>query len=258
MAEHLTEQEQIEALKNWWTTYWKSIVLPILIVALGYSGWTFWQKHSAANAALGSSQYLELTKVMETAPGAPLTEQQRTQAKVLADALVDDFGGSLYADHANLILARLAVEEKALPAAEAYLQRVIDKGANAAIRELAKARLARVHIAQDKTDAALALVAVAGDSSYKALYAEIRGDALAQQGKAEQAKTAFQEAIDALPPSDFNRRSLIQLKVDGIDILAGKVAASTREDSPSDSVSEDTSSVEPASTEAAQASTENP
>lgn len=261
MADHLTEQEQIEAIKNWFKTYWKSIVLPIATVAIGYFGWTFWQSQSEAKAARGSVKYQELIKAAETAPGAELSAQQRSQVKVLADELVSEFRGTLYADHGNLILARIAVDENELTAAEAYLQRVVDKGANLAIRELAKARLARVKIARGETDAALELVAVSGDSAYKALYAEIRGDALTEQGKADLAKTAYQEAIDALPASDFNRRSLIQLKVDGIDILAGKIPAAAEagaasETAPAAEAAQTTDATQ--TPDAAQAKTETP
>ena len=37
MAQHLTEEEQIEALKRWWKENWLSIVLPIVVAVVGYA-----------------------------------------------------------------------------------------------------------------------------------------------------------------------------------------------------------------------------
>ncbi|MFL0804580.1 MAG: tetratricopeptide repeat protein [Agarilytica sp.] len=220
MADHLTEEEQIQALKEWWKTYWKSIVIPVVAVAGGYYGWNVWEDQKAATAAQASDQYASLISAMETAPGAELSEEKRSESSVLATQITQDYAGSLYADQANLILARLAVDEKDLPKAEGYLQRVVDAGANNAIKDLAKARLARVKLALGSLDAALALVAVSGDSKYASLFAEIRGDVLAAQGKTDAAKTAFQESMDSLSPQEFQRRSILQIKLDGADILA--------------------------------------
>ncbi len=220
MADHLTEEEQIQALKEWWKTYWKSIVIPVVAVAGGYYGWNVWEDQKTATAAEASDQYASLISAMETAPGSELSEEKRSESSVLATQIAQNYEGSLYADQANLILARLAVDEKDLPKAEGYLQRVVDAGANNAIKDLAKARLARVKLALNSLDAALALVAVSGDSKYASLFAEIRGDVLAAQGKTDAAKTAFQESMDSLSPQEFQRRSILQIKLDGADILA--------------------------------------
>ncbi|WP_086931164.1 YfgM family protein [Agarilytica rhodophyticola] len=227
MADHLTEEEQIIALKNWWNEYWKSVVIPIVVVVVGYFGWSTWQDQKQQKASLGGAKYLDLVKVMEVQPGGQLTEQQRSNAKLIATELVDDYAGTLYADQANLILARFAVDAKDLNGAQAFLQRVVDNGANNAIKDLATTRLARVKIANKEYDAALALVntSVSKEAGYKSLFAEVRGDALAAQGNAESAKTAYREAMENLPPEQFNRRSILQLKIDGADILAGNVKA---------------------------------
>jgi len=227
VADHLTEEEQIDALKSWWKEYWKSIVLPIGAAVAVYFGWNQWSEQQLANAEAGGAKYEELVKSMETAPGQSLSAEQVALAKVAAAELIDSFSGSLYADHANLILARLAVNEKDMAAAEGFLMAVVSGGSNKAIEDLAKGRLARVKLAKQDYDGALALVSASGDSAYKSMFAEIRGDALAGQGNVLAAKTAFQEAIDNLAGDQFSRRSIIQLKIDGVDILAssGQTAA---------------------------------
>ncbi len=225
MADHLTEEEQIEALKNWWKAYWKSVVIPVVAVVGGYFGWTMWDEQREIQAAEGHKRYQALVEVMETTPGATLSDEKRSEATVLASAIAEEFSGSLYADNANFILARLAVDKKELEEAAGFLQRVVGDGANEAVKLLAKARLARVKLALGDQEGALALVAVSGESEYASLFAEIRGDVLAAQGKADAARTAFEEAMESLPAQEFQRRSILQIKLDGVDILAGNVAS---------------------------------
>ena len=229
MADHLTEEEQIEALKSWWKAYWKSIVIPAVAVVGGYFGWTLWSEEQEQKAAQGHKRYQGLVEAMETAPGANLSDEKRAEAAVLATAIASEFDGSLYADNANFILARLAVDKKDLDAAAGYLQRVVNDGSNDAVKLLAKARLARVKLAQGDQSGALALVAVSGETKYASLFAEIRGDVLASQGKTDAARTAFEEAMASLSPQEFQRRSILQIKLDGVEILAGRVATSAEE-----------------------------
>ncbi len=221
-----------------------SIVLPVALVAGGYFGWNVWQDKQLEKSAAGGEQYQALIKALETPPGQEITEEQRTTADVLATKILQDFSGSLYADQANLVLARLAVDEKDLSTAEGYLLRVVNEGSNRAMQDLAKVRLARVKIASNDLSGAHALVKDAGESKYASQFAEVRGDVLAAQGNIEEAKAAFQEAIDSLSPQEFQRRSILQIKSDGAELLAGElpesVAVENTVDSAVESAVEDT------------------
>ena len=56
--------------------------------------------------------------------------------------------------------------------------------------------MARVQIALEKYDAALATLASITESAYEARVAEIKGDALLAQGKNTEARQAYQTAAD--------------------------------------------------------------
>ncbi len=47
MTEYLTEQEQVELLKNWIKQYSLVILAGVLIAAIGISGWRYWQQRQA-------------------------------------------------------------------------------------------------------------------------------------------------------------------------------------------------------------------
>ena len=216
MAEHLTEEEQVEALKRWWNENWLSIVLPVALVLVGYFGWNGWNNHQLAEAQVASDKFEGLSAAAEVEPGAAMSAEQKLTVSELAQALVAEHDDTLYADMANLLLAKLHVEDNQLDEAAARLEMVVDNGANESISQLAKARLARVVSAQGDNEAALALVSSASSQAYKALFAEIRGDIYLAQGDEGAAHTAYADALRALPASEFNRTSFIQLKQDSV------------------------------------------
>ncbi|MFT5082715.1 MAG: putative negative regulator of RcsB-dependent stress response [Lentisphaeria bacterium] len=233
MADHLTEEEQIEALKSWWKAYWKSVVLPIVVVALGYYGWNEWQHQKQVHAEEASLRYQELVESLQQDPSQTLNQEQKVKAQLLAEALVKDFSGSLYADQAHLALANLALEDSDYPSAEGHLSQVVEDGANNGIKALAATRLARVKLASGDYDGAIALVSSAAETAFISLFAEIRGDALTYLGQAAAARTAYQEAIDNLDPQLYKRRSLLTMKLDGAEVMAS-VAQPSAESTPAD------------------------
>ncbi|WP_045859043.1 YfgM family protein [Teredinibacter purpureus] len=214
MADHLSEEEQIEALKRWWNENWVSIVLPIILVLVGYFGWNFWNNQQLAEAQSASDQFQALTEQAEVAPGMDMSAEQKVGISQSAEALVAEHEGTLYADMASLMLARLHVEDNQLEAAAARLQSVVDGGSNESISLLATARLARVLAAKGEPEQALQFVAQTSSEAYTALFAEIRGDIYQSQGKYQEAHTAYGVALETLPPTEYNRSSLIQLKRD--------------------------------------------
>lgn len=214
MSDHITEEEQIEAIKRWFSENWISIVLPIALVLAGYVSWSFWGDYKTTRANEGSEQYQALVDILDDSSGEPISEKSKEQARVLAAALLSGFGGTLYADLTNFMVAKLDVEAGDLDAAKTRLQDVVDKHANTASLDLAKARLAKVELALGNHDQALTLVSASDSDASKALYAEIRGDIYSAQGDIDAANTAYKDALINLNEQQQGRRGLLQLKID--------------------------------------------
>ena len=213
MAEHLTEEEQIETIKQWWSDNWLSVVVPIVFAALAYGGWNWWSDKKVAEAAQASEQYDELTSFLQSA-GPELTEEQSNEALTLADGLRRDFDGTLYGDMSSMILARLYLDQGKTAEAETALRNVVESAKTESVQVIAKARLAKVLLEQDQHSEALALVPQTDNSSIKALYAETRGDIYLDQGEIAAANTAYAEALASLAPQQFSRRGILQFKLD--------------------------------------------
>lgn len=215
MADHLTEEEQIEAIKRWWNDNWLTIVLPIALAIVAYTGWNFWNDHNLDQAQQASDKYEQLAELVGGEPGATIDVSVRGEAKALANEIQLSYAGGLYADLSALISAKIAVEEGDLAMAEQALRGVADAGANTGVQEVAKARLAKVLLASERYSDALALVNASTSEASKALFAEVRGDVYMAQGEMGAARTAYQEAIDSLSPQQGSHRGMLQFKLDG-------------------------------------------
>ena len=129
----------------------------------------------------------------------------------MAEQLKSDFSGTTYAQFAALHLARIAVAENDLAAAEEQLRWVLgeaSKGSDTA--QLAQLRLARVLAASGDSDQALAILDSQEQGTYQASYAIARGDILLSQGKAEDARLSYAEALSlaAVSPGQINLATL--------------------------------------------------
>lgn len=213
MAEHLTEEEQIEALKRWWAENGTSTVVGVVLAVSGYFGWEFWKDSQQESAEAASASYQTLMDAVVVEPGQLLSEEKSTTANHLADELKSQHASSLYASQAALFKAKLAVEAQDLKTAAAELQWVIDRNVEPALTLLTRSRLARVQIDLGEYEQALATVTDANSGSFKALFAEIRGDILLAQEKTSEARAAYQLALDNLITEQASRRPLLEIKI---------------------------------------------
>jgi len=74
----------------------------------------------------------------------------------------------------------------------------VDNGDDAALRDIARLRLAAVLLDEGKHADALARLNAAPVASLKARFEDLRGDVLAASGKPAEARAAYQAALDAI------------------------------------------------------------
>ena len=192
MDENLTEQQQVEQLKEWWKNNWTSIVFGAVIGLGALGGWKFWQQHKEATAVAASDAYEAAVKLSE--------DESKTSEFVSAtEALVKNHDGTIYAQFGQLYLAKEAVEASDLEKAASYLVAVKSKPMHDAIKHIANVRLARIRLAQQKLDEALTLATATKEEAgaYFAAYSVVKGDVLLAQGKTAEANAAFAEAKSA-------------------------------------------------------------
>lgn len=220
MSAHLTEEEQLEALKRWWADNGKSLIVAVVVGVGGFLGFNAWQDGRKASDEAASAQYEQITEL--AVKGDELTEQELVTVKHLATQLKDNHGDTLYGIQAALLLAKQAVSEQELAQAETELRWAKGQAGEDNVAHLVRLRLARVLMAQDKYSDALAELKVAQEGAFASLYAEGRGDIYLAQADAANAASEYQVALDKLSAQDAARASTLRMKLNSVQPVADK------------------------------------
>ncbi|GAA4335532.1 tetratricopeptide repeat protein [Pigmentiphaga soli] len=207
MAYDIEEQEQIESLKAWWGRYGNAVLTVLtaaLLAAAAWNGWNWYQRREAAQA-MG---YFEALQQAAEA-------KDIARVKDAAGTLLDSYARTAYAPRAALLAAHAYAESGDTRSARAQLQWVIDHGDDA-LAAVARLRLAGLLLDEKNPDEALSVLSAAEPpASFASLYADRRADILVAQGKRDEARAAYKEALDKLDPA-ADLRSSIQLKLDAL------------------------------------------
>ena len=140
MDVHASEKEQVEALRKWWKENGSSVITGVLLglsVLLGGKAWFSYQENRTLSA---SNIYAQMMVALD--------RKESDSARNFANQLISDFSGSGYAPLAALVLARLAVTQGELQAAQVQLQWTLDHAKSAELQHTARIRLIRVMIDQ--------------------------------------------------------------------------------------------------------------
>lgn len=203
--EYLTDDEQLEAVKGWLATNGPGMLLAVALGAAVVFGYRFYESRINGHA-------LEAAQLFDQMTGA-LQRNDRAGAERIAGEITAKFANSPYADQAEFALARLAIDDGRLAAAEAELRHVVDTTKDHELAKIARLRLARVLIAEGKPDQALATI---GDpkkgGAFESLYDEARGDALFAKHDRAGAIAAYQRALAIADPR-YGDNALLTLKI---------------------------------------------
>lgn len=207
MAYDHEEQEQIASLKAWWDKYGNLVtwlVTGFLLAYASWTGWNYWQRSQAAKAAV---LYEELAKAVESNDAAKWS-------RASAD-LKDKFNGTAYAQMGALVAARAAFDAADLKAAKAELMWVSESGKNEEFKAIARIRLAGVLLDEKAFDEGLKVLSANFPDQFAALVADRKGDLYVGLNKLEDARAAYQTALDKTEVKN-PARQLIQLKLDAV------------------------------------------
>lgn len=215
MAEHLSEEEQLESLKRWWKENGLSTVIVVVLAVGGYFGWDLWKGHRQAQTEAAAVVYQQMMEVAQVQPGQSLEAEKREQAVALAEQLKSEHASSQYARYAAMLLARLAVETDDLEVAKSQLQWA-EKGADDGLLLIIKLRLARLEAASGHLDKAIDMLKGVDAGAMGSAYAEAIGDFQVIKGDKAAAYAAYRDALQKLVLNDNQTRTIIELKLNHV------------------------------------------
>ncbi len=188
MSVYMTEDEQLEAIKNWWKRYNGIVIVSVSVAMLIFSGFRYWGWHQQKVTQQASYAYEHLM--------VAFSNHDNKGVRGYAHQLLTDYGQTVYADAAHLTLAKMYVERVDYSRAHHELQYVAEHSKMPILKQLAKIRLARLMIAEKSYDNALNELTSIKDSAYTPLVNELKGDIYAATGRYPQAVSFYREALN--------------------------------------------------------------
>ena len=197
MAYDLEEQEQIDEFKAWWKTYGNIVLLVVAVVLFTFSGIQGWKYYQHRQALMASTQY-------ETLSQADAKDLKLIRS--ISAELMDKFSGTAYAGRAALIVAKANYAANDSKSAKAQLDWARKNAQEEPIKAIAQLQLAAIQLEEKQYDEALKTLAEKYDSGFDGLFADLKGDILAAQGKKTEAKAAYRDALSKLDDSGSYHR----------------------------------------------------
>lgn len=203
----LEEQEQVETLKAWWKENGNYVLLALAVMLGGFAAIQGWKSYQSNQALGASSLFTDLTRQVESGDAKRVNDA--------ADAVIAGHGGSAYAPRASLLAAQVNIQTGDLARAKTRLQWTIKHASEEGLKNVARLNLAGVLLDEKNYAEALELLGAPHPDSYDGLYADLKGDVLNAQGKKEEARAAYQKALDKTDAKN-SYSNLIRMKMEAL------------------------------------------
>lgn len=236
MVEHQTDEEQAEALKQWLNENGKSLVVGLVVSLAAVFGYQSWQTTTIEKGEAVSVIYQDLVELVDISPLEEFTQEQESTLRHLANTLKKEHEGTSYSVFAALHLAKLAVDDHDLDAAEQELSWALDHASDEAVEHIVRQRLSRVLLSKDEPERAQEVISTAQEASYSSSYEEIKGDVYLQLDQKSKAREAYQKAMDSMVEGASS--PILEMKLSDLSLAEVDAPAT-------DTPSADTPTIEP-------------
>ena len=205
MDDLLSEKEQIEQMRAWWAEYGSYVIGGVIAGALVLFGINYYQS-SKLNTQLEASALFE-TLAEHVSSG------ELDDAESVAAELETGYANTVYAAQSRLAMARLYMDKNRDQDAADELDELLAMSGADEVRDIARLRLARVYLYQDKAQEVVDLLEGQDNAAFLGRYSEVLGDAYAVLGRVADAEAAYQTALNDEMSSQSVDRALIQWKI---------------------------------------------
>jgi predicted negative regulator of RcsB-dependent stress response len=206
-----TEEQQIEAIKRFWKENGTVIILGAVLGLGGLWGWRYYNDTMIASKESASQAY--------SASISEFAENDDIQA---LSQFANDNADTGYAPLAAMIVAQQAVLDEDFDTAKTQL--AVAASGKSEVADVAKIRLAKVHLQLAEFEQAIAQLDAVSASAFDDQVNELKGDVYYAQGQFDQAKNAYNLALSELI-NDEN----IKMKIDNIAYAKTQAVSSNSE-----------------------------
>jgi predicted negative regulator of RcsB-dependent stress response len=215
VEEYLSDKEQIERIRQWWSENGWFLIGGAAIALLGFYGYRQYQGYQVGQSEQAAVLYQSLkTAIDDNKPG---------DADQLLAQLRSKFAGNAYTQQAGLLVAKSVVTSAPDRAAD-ELRFVMEHSKDPELSLVARLRLARVLAYREKYDDALAVLTVNDPGQFAGRFNEVKGDIHAALGHVDEARAAYLAALVS-DGSELVDRSFLQMKINDLPGSASAPAA---------------------------------
>jgi len=183
----LSEKEQIDQIRSWWSEYGGYVIVGVAAGALLLFGFNYYQNSKLAAQLEASALYETLTN--------HVVDGNLDNAESVADQLATAFAETTYAAQSKLAMARMYMDRNRDQDAADALDELLASAASEELKAVARLRLARILLYQDKPQDVVDLLEGRDNPAFAAAYTELLGDAYLALGRIADAQTAYQQVL---------------------------------------------------------------
>ena len=187
MDDLLSEKEQIDQFRSWWSEYGAYVIGGIVIGVGLLIGVNQYQAKQLAAQHAASTAYEALL--------VHIVDGDLDAAETTANEIATSYGETTYAGQSGISIARLYMDKNRDQDAADALKAVVDGDADSELKDVARLRLARIYLYQDKAQEAVDLLAAEENGAFAPAYGEVLGDAYAALGRVAEAQDAYQKVL---------------------------------------------------------------
>ncbi|MBI6547475.1 YfgM family protein [Xenorhabdus lircayensis] len=204
MQVYTTETEQVDAIKRFFITNGKYLAVGLVLGIGALIGWRYWQTHQTNQLHETAAAFEELNKSLASG----------SKESVVAVEKFANETNNIYGVMAELELAKHTIGQNDLAQAEKNLLVATGKAKDEDMQSLTNLRLARVQLAEDKTDAALKTLELVKGKGWLVAAEDIRGDILVKKGDIAGARAAYSKGLESDGPQVM--KDFIKIKLNNI------------------------------------------
>ena len=205
MDDLLSEKEQIENMRTWWSEYGNYVIAGVAIGAISLFGINRFQTAKLDAQYAASALYDELTILV--------VDGDVEAAEAVVAQIMTDHAETTYAAQSRLAMARLYMDENRDQDAANVLSDLVASNVGEEFKQVGRIRLAKIFLYQDKASDVVELLGGTEQGAFAARNAEILGDAYVALGRNRDAREAYQRALGESGGGATVNQQFVQLKL---------------------------------------------
>ncbi|HGM5490509.1 TPA: YfgM family protein [Serratia fonticola] len=187
MEVYTTENEQLDAVRNFFAENGKALVVGVVLGIGALVGWRYWQSSQTSSMMAASQSYQQASVALASGKAEDVAAAEKfIQAN-----------SNTYGVFAALELAKHFAEQGDFAKAEQQLVVAQSHAKDENLLAMVNLRLARVQMQEKKLDEALKTLDGVKGEGWMAMMQDVRGDVLLAKGDSKGAREAYSKGIES-------------------------------------------------------------